>query len=160
MTTSENHRFAELIEETASVEETHELARRLGRMLAPGDFLALIGPLGAGKTALVQGLAEVLGVEGAVTSPTFVLMRLHRGEPALCHVDAYRLASAAEILDLGIEDWAEESIVALEWADTVPDALPEQRLEIRLEYTDDGRRIHFRGMGPRYAAIVEQMRKQ
>lgn len=158
MDVSERTAYAELTVDTASAEETRSLAQRLAALLAPGDFVALVGPLGAGKTCFVQGLAQGLTVEGAVTSPTFVLMRLHRGDRPLCHVDAYRLHGAGELLDLGVDDWCGESIVAVEWADHVAAALPDVRLEVILEYAGEGRRVIVRGLGPRPAQIVERMR--
>ena len=159
MVVSHGPDFAELIAATDSAEDTQALARRLGEQLKPGDFLALIGPLGAGKTAFVQGLARGLGSEGAVTSPTFVLMRLHRGRTPLAHADAYRLAGAADLDDLGLTDWIEESVVALEWADTVPEALPGERIEVRIEYAGEGRRLQIRGLGRRPAEVVERIRQ-
>jgi len=158
MDACERAAYAELSVETASAEQTSDLAQRLATLLEPGDFVALIGPLGAGKTCFVQGLARGLAVEGAVTSPTFVLMRLHRGDRPMCHVDAYRLHGAAELLDLGLDDWCGETIVAVEWADQVAAALPDERLEVILEYAGEGRRMLLRGIGPRPAQIVERMR--
>ena len=96
-----------------SAEELQALAARLARDLAPGDFLALCGDLGSGKTCFVQGLARGLGVSWRVTSPTFVLLHLHPGTPPLCHLDAYRVGSAQELLDLGLEEYAETAVVAL-----------------------------------------------
>ena len=160
MVVSHGPDFAELIAETRSPEETQALAQRLGEELAAGDFIALIGPLGAGKTAFVQGLARGLGSGGAITSPTFVLMRLHRGPVPLAHADAYRLAGAADLEDLGLGDWMEESVVALEWADTVPEALPEERIEVRIDYADEGRRLRIRGLGRGPAQVVREFRRQ
>ncbi len=153
--------LAEIVVETDTVEETQHLARRLAESLEPGDFIALIGPLGAGKTAFVQGIAQALKVQGPVTSPTFVLMRLYRGRAPLCHVDAYRLEGSAEALvDIGLEDWLDDAVVALEWADTVIDVLPAQRLEVLLDYAESGRRIQIRGLGDRASEIVERMAGQ
>ena len=151
---------AEMMVQTEAVEETRDFARRLGKLLTAGDFVALIGQLGAGKTTFVQGISEALEVDGAVTSPTFVLMRLHRGAPALCHVDAYRLEGATDLTDIGLEDWLKEAVVALEWADTVPAALPNERFEVLLEYTETGRSIRLSGMGRRPAEIVERMAEE
>lgn len=158
MVVSHGPDFAELTAATDTADETRALARRLGEQLEPGDFIALIGPLGAGKTAFVQGLAEGLGSEGSVTSPTFVLMRLHRGRVPLAHADAYRLAGAADLDDLGLTDWMQDSVVALEWADTVPRALPRERIEVRIEYAEVGRWLRIRGLGRRPAEVVERLR--
>lgn len=158
MPTSNGIDYAETSLTTTSAEETRAVGARLGRLLQPGVLVALIGPLGAGKTCFVQGLAEGLGVEDAITSPTFVLMRLHRGEIALCHVDAYRLSDAEELLDLGLDDWFAESVVALEWADTVIEALPAERIEVVIEYADrHGRLLHLRGRGDGPARIIKRM---
>ncbi len=158
MSVPEPMHYSEMSVESRSAEETRALAGRLGELLCVGDFIALIGPLGAGKTCFAQGLGEALGVRGPVTSPTFVLMRLHRGQRPLCHADAYRVQDAAELLDAGIEDWLEDTVVALEWADTVPEALPPERIEVILEHTEWGRRVRLRGMGARAAAIIQRMR--
>lgn len=139
---------AELVVDAASPEETMVLGRRLGALLRPGSFIALIGPLGAGKTTFVQGLADGLCARGAITSPTFVLMRLHQGRVPLVHADAYRLGGAADLAELGIEELADECVVALEWADTISDTLPEDRIELRIDYTEEGRRLDIRGHGP------------
>ena len=148
-----------MIADAASAEETQALGRRLGELLQPGTFIALIGPLGAGKTTFVQGVAEGICVEGAITSPTFVLMRLHRGRVPLAHADAYRLAGATDLAELGVEELQGECVVALEWADTIPDELPDDRIEVRIEYTDEGRRLDIRGRGPRSAEAVGRMRQ-
>ncbi|MFW5866691.1 MAG: tRNA (adenosine(37)-N6)-threonylcarbamoyltransferase complex ATPase subunit type 1 TsaE [Armatimonadota bacterium] len=142
------------------MEETRALARRIGEELEAGDFIALVGTLGAGKTAFVQGLALGLGSEGSVTSPTFVLMRLHQGPVPLAHADAYRLGGAADLADLGLADWMGDSVVALEWADTVPGALPSDRIEVQIEYTDAGRRLRIRGFGRRSAQIVQEIKRR
>ncbi len=144
--------------ETPAPEDTRAVAGRLAELLRPGDLVALVGPLGAGKTCFVQGLAEGLGITGPVTSPTFVLMRLHRGATPLCHVDAYRLSGAEELVDLGFDDWLQESVVALEWADTVCDALPPERIEVLIDYAVEGRVLRLRGIGPRSARIIERMK--
>ncbi len=158
MSTPERADCADITVDAATAEETRSLARRLAGLLSAGDFVALIGPLGAGKTCFVQGLAVGLAVEGRVTSPTFVLMRLHRGATPLCHADAYRLSGATELLELGLDDWLDESVVALEWADRVAAALPPDRIEVIIEYAGEGRRLHIRGLGPCAARIVERMR--
>ncbi len=149
--------YAELVVDAASPEETMALGRRLGELLCPGTFIALIGPLGAGKTTFVQGLADGLCAQGAITSPTFVLMRLHQGRVPLAHADAYRLGGAADLAELGIEELADECVVALEWADTISDTLPEDRIELRIEYTEEGRRLDIRGQGPASSNAVRAL---
>src|SRR5579884_3297282 len=90
--------------ETDSPEATEAAAARLAGFAHAGDLLVLAGPMGAGKTAFVRGLARGLGVSGHVSSPTFQLVRLHQGSPALAHIDLYRLNAASELRDLGIEE--------------------------------------------------------
>ena len=135
------------------------MARRLAPGLRAGDFLALIGELGGGKTCFVQGLAEGLGAQGRVSSPTFVLLHYHPGPLPLCHLDAYRVASTEELRDLGVEDYARTSVIALEWADRVPDLWPAQALVLRFTYTPLGRQIEFTGRGERPMALVEELRQ-
>ena len=103
--------------------------------LAPGDLVVLSGGLGAGKTTLTQGLADGLGVRGPVTSPTFVIARVHPslvGGPALVHVDAYRLGSLDEVDDLDLDASLEESVTVVEWGEGRVEALAESRLEVSL----------------------------
>ena len=114
---------------------TAGLGGALTAILAPGDVLMLTGPLGAGKTRLVQGVAAGLGVTGRVTSPTFVLVRRHEGRIPLVHVDAYRLADARDLLTLDDDVLDGTVVTCVEWGDTVRDALPADRLEcdVRVE---------------------------
>jgi tRNA threonylcarbamoyladenosine biosynthesis protein TsaE len=128
-------------------------------LLCAGDFLALIGELGGGKTCFVQGLAEGLGVQGRVSSPTFVLLHYHPGPLPLVHLDAYRVASAEELRDLGVEEYARTSVIALEWADRIPDLWPADTLIIRFGYAEGGRRLEFTARGERPAALVEELRQ-
>ncbi len=118
-----------------SPEETRELGRRLGLLLRAGDFIALVGELGAGKTLLVRGAAEGAGVTDAPSSPSFALVNLYRGgRVALQHLDLYRLAGPADLFALGFEDLlAEPAATLCEWADRAGPALPQERLEILLE---------------------------
>ena len=142
---------------TAGPEETQALARKLAALLRPGDFLALVGELGGGKTCFVQGLAEALGVQGRVGSPTFVLLHYHPGPLPLCHVDAYRVGSGEELRDLGLEDYARLGVIALEWADRVPEVCPPDALTISFAYADPGRRLEFSARGERSTALLEEI---
>lgn len=142
-----------------SPEATRELARRLAALLQAGDFLALTGELGGGKTCFVQGLAAGLNVQGRVSSPTFVLLHYHSGRLPLLHLDAYRVGSAHELRDLGLDDYATTSVIVLEWADRVPELAPPEALSIRLEYAEEGRRITLSGRGDRVAALIKELQK-
>ncbi len=120
---------------SGGVDETVEIGRRLGAMLMPGDVLALVGPLGAGKTWFVKGIARGFGIADsrAVTSPTFVLVNEYAGRVTMHHLDAYRLGSADELLDLGFAEMTGSGAVTIvEWADRVEAALPERALWVRL----------------------------
>ena len=121
----------------ADLAATHALGARLGAALRRGDLLVLSGPLGAGKTSLAQGLGRALGVRGAVTSPTFVLARAHRGPLPMLHVDAYRLrdaegAGAAALADLELEEALESGVVVVEWGEGLVETLDESRLHVHL----------------------------
>ncbi len=103
--------------ETASAEETEAEGERIGRTLRSGDLLLLVGPLGAGKTTFVRGLARGAGSADAVASPTFVLVRNYRGRVPLAHVDLYRLDRAPELRDLGLDELLDKGAVVVEWGD-------------------------------------------
>ncbi|WNV90838.1 tRNA (adenosine(37)-N6)-threonylcarbamoyltransferase complex ATPase subunit type 1 TsaE [Umezawaea sp. Da 62-37] len=131
--------------ELPKVEDTEDFGRRLGKVLRGGDLLLLAGPLGAGKTAFVRGLADGLGVTGRVSSPTFVIARVHEaGERgvSLVHVDAYRLGGEfAELDDLDLDTDLVDAVVAVEWGEGLAERLSEDHLLIRLERRDDDVRI-------------------
>jgi tRNA threonylcarbamoyladenosine biosynthesis protein TsaE len=133
------------------------VAERLGRALAAGDVLALIGPLGAGKTTFVQGLARGLEVppDRHVASPTFALVNEHPGRVPLVHADLYRINDPRELEELGLADAYDRAAVAIEWLDRFPDAAPGERLTIEIEIAaDGGRRIAFRPSGARADELV------
>lgn len=134
---------------------THALGVRLGRSAPPGARLALIGDLGAGKTALVRGLAAGLGVPGRVQSPTFLIVQVHEGgRLPLWHADWYRLEGGEGLAALGLDE-AGEAVVAVEWADRFPGALGPDVLEIHLADEGPGRRAELRATGPRHAPLLE-----
>jgi tRNA threonylcarbamoyladenosine biosynthesis protein TsaE len=130
----------------STVDDTRALGRRLAGVLRAGDVVLLTGPLGAGKTALTQGIGSGLGVRGEVTSPTFVIVRTHRGgRLPLVHIDAYRLAAAAdtvaEVTDLDLDASVEESVTVAEWGETISGQLSDAYLEVRIQRLDDESRL-------------------
>jgi tRNA threonylcarbamoyladenosine biosynthesis protein TsaE len=139
---------------------TTDLGRRLGRLLFPGAVVALVGPLGAGKTHLVRAIAEGLGVADSrvVSSPTFVLIQEYAARLPVYHFDAYRLRSEAEFLDLGVNEYFEgDGVCLVEWADRVPGVVPADHLRITLAVTGEtARRATLEGHGERHAALVSR----
>ena len=150
------------------------LGRRLALVLRPGDLVILSGPLGAGKTTLTQGIGEGLGVRGPVTSPTFVIARVHpplkggglsEAAPALVHADAYRLGSALELDDLDLDTDTATSVTVVEWGEGLAEGLAEDRLEITITPAEDGspgegspdgdspRTVRISGVGERWRYI-------
>ena len=116
-----------------SAGETRAVGRSLGRAAIPGTLLALTGPLGAGKTQLAKGVAEGLGVQSVVNSPTFILMNEHQGRLRLFHVDAYRLGEPEEALAAGLLDERQAAgVTVIEWADRLDGWLPGDRLEVAI----------------------------
>lgn len=145
-----------------SPDAMQELGRRIAGLLRPGDLVLLTGELGAGKTTLTRGLGEGLGVRGAVTSPTFVIARVHPslvGGPALVHVDAYRLGGGLdEMEDLDLDVSLPESVVVVEWGDGKVEELSDDRLHVVIaravgheEVLDDVREVVVRGVGARWS---------
>lgn len=133
------------------------LGERLGQLFRAGDLVILTGDLGAGKTTLTQGIGVGLGIAEAITSPTFVLSRIHRGVagPDLVHVDAYRLGGD-EVDDIDLDSDLAESVTVIEWGAGVAEQLSEDRLEIEIRRSEDpadnAREVVLRPVGPRWAA--------
>ena len=133
-----------------------DLGRRLAALLRAGDLVILAGPLGAGKTTLVQGIGAGLGVRGPVTSPTFVIARVHPvvagPGPALVHADAYRLGSIGEVDDLDLDTDAASAVTVVEWGSGLAEGLAEDRLEISIEPDSgsDVRTVRLIGHGGRW----------
>jgi tRNA threonylcarbamoyladenosine biosynthesis protein TsaE len=119
-------------------DDTRALGVELAGVLRAGDLVVLVGPLGAGKTALAQGLGAGLGVREPVTSPTFVIARVHTGgRLPLVHVDAYRLGSVADVDDLDLDASTDESVTVVEWGQGLVEQLTEEHLEVQLDRGDD-----------------------
>jgi tRNA threonylcarbamoyladenosine biosynthesis protein TsaE len=127
--------------ECGTPEEMHALGRKMAADLRSGACLGLCGPLGAGKTQLVKGLAVGLGYTGEVTSPTFSLLHEYRGgREVLFHLDFYRVETERELIDLGWDELLEEGLVVAEWADKFPGVLPRGTRLIRIEHREGGGR--------------------
>ena len=152
-------------------EAMRALGATLAGLLRAGDLVVLSGPLGAGKTTLAQGIGEGLGVRGPVTSPTFVIARVHPslvGGPPLVHVDAYRLGSALEVDDLDLDATVEEAVTLVEWGEGRVEGLAEDRLHVVIARADgdgdgaggrrddgeDRREVQLRGVGERWRAVA------
>lgn len=144
-----------------SAAETRAFGGRLGKLLRPGDLVGLVGELGAGKTELVRGIAAGAGVAASeVSSPTFAIVATYPGRLPLHHADLYRLADVDELYATGFGDLlGGEGAVVVEWADRIPGALPEERLEIRLwhGHAPDDRRVMVIGTGERHGALAEAL---
>ncbi len=135
---------------TNSEQETLNFAQKYAQGLKPGQIIGLIGPLGAGKTAFTKGLAYGLGIKQNVSSPTFNLMRLYEvrtasadpGIKKFCHIDAYRVQTEYEIIDIGAEDFIgkDDTLTVVEWADRIRDILPRRTIYIKFEAIDENRR--------------------
>lgn len=132
------------------------LGQQLGSQLRAGDLILLNGPLGAGKTVLVQGIGAALGFT-EVTSPTFVISRIHKGPLSLIHVDAYRLLeggnAALYLDDLDLDTPRESAVTVIEWGGEESARLSDDRLEIEIDRTDDQREVTIRAVGPRWAGF-------
>jgi tRNA threonylcarbamoyladenosine biosynthesis protein TsaE len=142
---------------TSSPEQTRAIGRALGKAAEAGTLVALIGPLGAGKTVIAKGIADGLGVTSVVNSPTFVLMNEHSGRIPLYHVDAYRLDDPEEALAAGLlDDRQAGGVTVVEWADRLGDWLPEERIEIELEPqgAGDRRRLAWQALGEMHAKLA------
>ena len=144
-----------IVATTGSVDETRSLAAAVAELAQPGDLILLVGDLGAGKTAFVQGFGRALGIEEAITSPTFILARSYDGRLRLHHLDVYRLEQLAEVIDLALPELLDSGDVTLiEWGDAIMPALPADYLEVRLTFGDgdDDRTLELRWVGQRWAA--------
>lgn len=131
----------------------HELGLRIGEQCRAGDLILINGPLGAGKTVLVQGIGQALGISD-VTSPTFVISRIHKANLPLIHVDAYRLHeggnAAAFLDDLDLDSPREGAVTVIEWGGAESARLSDERLEITIDRTDEVREVSVKQVGARW----------
>ena len=146
---------------TNSGAETVELGARVGRLLAPGDFLALVGELGAGKTQFAKGIAAGLQVDAGtpVTSPTYNLLNIYQGRLPLYHFDLYRLHGFEEVEELGFEEYFDGAgVCVVEWAERLGAEMPAQVLTISLAHAGgEERTVSFTAAGPRPTALLESL---
>ena len=147
----------------ATAADMQALGQRIAAVLRAGDLVVLTGPLGAGKTTLVQGIGQGLDVRGPVTSPTFVIARVHpplSGGPGLVHVDAYRLGSVAEVDDLDLDASLEDCVTVVEWGEGLVEELAADRLEVTIAMPPAGqpgemRWVTLAGIGERWASAAD-----
>ncbi len=141
----------------SSPEAMFELGRNIGSGLRAGDLLVLNGPLGAGKTLLTQGIGDALGISG-ITSPTFVISRIHKGKIPLIHVDAYRLIQSENPIfsldDLDLDSARENAITVIEWGGELAARLSDERLEIFIDRTNEAREITAVSHGERWEEFL------
>lgn len=152
-----NRLIFEVVDEAA----TAALGAALAEVLPDGTVVGLCGALGAGKTRLVQALAEAAGVDRReVLSPTFVLIRQYQGARSIYHLDAYRVRDEDEFLQLGPEEYFDtDGLTLIEWADRVRNCLPSDRIEIHIEITGpESRRFEIVALGTPYEGVVERLR--
>jgi tRNA threonylcarbamoyladenosine biosynthesis protein TsaE len=141
--------------------QTRRLGRRLALLLQPGDVLALVGDLGAGKTRWIQGVCQGLGVADSVVSPTFTLVNEYHGKWPVYHIDLYRLADAAEALSFGLDDYLYGAgISMIEWADRAVDFLPDDHLTVELYHLEESkRRVVLRPHGARFVGLLAKFKQ-
>ena len=141
----------------ADVEEMAALGEKVAGICHPGDLILLNGPLGAGKTVFVQGIGRALGISD-VTSPTFVISRIHQGSMPLIHVDVYRLLEAGNAAgyldDLDLDTAREDGLTVIEWGGSESARLSEDRLEIEIDRTNDERVVTIRAVGSRWDGVL------
>ena len=139
-----------------SVAAMHQIGTQIGKQLIAGDVVVLTGELGAGKTVLTQGIGSVFGVEN-ITSPTFVISRIHKGNPNFIHVDAYRLldASVTAFADLDFESYLPNSVFVIEWGKEFVSQLSDQYLDIKISTTENEseRVLEINGVGQRWTGF-------
>lgn len=156
---------------TESSDATRSFGEELGKLLGPGGFVALYGELGSGKTVLAQGIALGLGFRGLVASPTFVIVSEYEGRLPMHHVDLYRIEGADDLIGIGYREFFYgDGVTVVEWADRVPELLPEDRLDIHIEFDAVGepresyalcdpdlRRFVLSASGPIHEALLRKL---
>jgi tRNA threonylcarbamoyladenosine biosynthesis protein TsaE len=142
--------------EISSAQEMHALGAKIGKQLKAGDLILLNGDLSAGKTVLVQGIAQALGIQG-VTSPTFVISKVYQAPLPLIHVDVYRLLDSGKAAlfldDLDLDTDRENCVTVVEWGGAESARLSDQRLEITIDRSDGVRKVSFNCVGNRWAGF-------
>lgn len=145
-----------------SPDQTRRIGMRLGNLLEPGDLITLQGDLGAGKTTLVQGMAQGWGSLDAVSSPTFILVNEYRRpeDGKLFHMDAYRLESGVEAAELDLDAMLADGALIVEWPERVVSTLPDEELHVLLEYVaEENRQMRFRANGSRYDQMLADLQQ-
>lgn len=146
-----------------SAEQTRRVGMRIGAMLKPGDILHLVGDLGSGKTTLVQGIGLGWGSLDPVSSPSFVLVNVYRRPDGgrMFHLDAYRLSSPAEALDLDLDAMFQVGPLVIEWADRIQGALPSEFLQVKLTWVEEHQRdMLLAAHGSHYEALLSAFRRE
>ncbi|HLZ69815.1 MAG TPA: tRNA (adenosine(37)-N6)-threonylcarbamoyltransferase complex ATPase subunit type 1 TsaE [Dehalococcoidia bacterium] len=143
---------------TTSVEQTRALGERIGALLEPGDVVLLQGPLGAGKTAMTQGVGRGAGSSDLVNSPTFVLINEYRGRVKLYHVDLYRLEATEEIAQLDLPGYTDDGALIVEWPERGAGLLPDEHLHVAIEHDgSDARTLTLTAFGERSARLLRAL---
>lgn len=150
----------EIVFESESMEQTEKLGAIVGKLLLKGDFLALTGDLGAGKTAFTKGVAKGLGIDTEVASPTFTIINEYHGRDInLAHMDVYRLKNPEELENIGFYDYLQDFVVVMEWADKVKEILPEEVLWVDFKVLGENKRqIKFSSKSAHYDSIIEELK--
>ena len=144
---------------TKTPQELEYLGSRMAELVAPGDFIALDGDLGAGKTLMTQGMAKGLGVTEEIVSPTFTIIHEYEtGRLPLYHMDVYRLKQPEEMYDLGYEEYFYgEGVTVVEWAQIIEPLLPDEYLGMEISVVPEGRELSFVRHGDRYERLIEEL---
>lgn len=139
-------------------EKTSETGYRLGQLLNKGDVVCLIGDLGAGKTTITKSIAKALEVDDYITSPTFTIVNEYDGKYPLYHFDVYRISSSEDMYEIGFEEYLYgDGICIIEWANLIEDILPDEYINIELNYKDEGREMIITTHGKRYENIIKEI---